>query len=94
LTDEDAKRESAKVYLIGEMYVSDKINASGDPTGASYKYTGGYTINSSQISLYKNMADFTPVPYDIEDVRVATPIPADMSYKLITVNGNKSDLEY
>jgi len=47
LTDEDAKRESAKVYLIGEMYVSDKISASGDPTGASYKYTGGYTISSS-----------------------------------------------
>ena len=94
LTDEDAKRESAKVYLIGEMYVSDKISASGDPTGASYKYTGGYTISSSQISLYKNMADFTPVSYDIEDVQVTTPIPADMIYKLITVNGNKSDLEY
>lgn len=88
-TDKD--KDSAKVYLVGEMYVTDKITASGTPIGSSYKYSKGYNITSLpgiQRGIDKSSLNTIPIN--------GTSVLAEdnnIIYSTVSINGTKNNFE-
>lgn len=84
--DAASDANSAKVYLVGEMYVTDKIGES-TPTGTDYKYTGGYKITEEQTEIY---TDKSTISISINDTALISS-QSDLQYTRIDINGTFND---